>query len=259
MKLESFEMDAKDGVEDHKVKLEGVKVDRKDKVEDHKVKLEGVKVNLKDLVKCEIKQGYRKKARAMMKTKLVNRFEALAEDEDAELEIGLVDADEVQEVVEITVDSGAAKSVWPMGKKGVIRSRLRKPVKLAAANGTPIRVEGEAVLEFRRGDRKCAMKFIDADVRRPLASVAAMVDEGNTVIFGPRRSYVKSGATGEEIELVRKNGVFIMELDTGKVNKQGVKPMEVGLVEAGKKNQVEEMIFYRNAKMNIDEDFSRRV
>ena len=55
--------------------------------------------------------------------------------------------DEVNEVVEITIDSGATKSVWLAKKKGVRRSKLSKPVRLAAANGSAIRVDGEAVLE----------------------------------------------------------------------------------------------------------------
>ena len=67
----------------------------------------------------------------------------------------------VQKVVEITVDSGAAKSVWPSRKKGVERTKSKKAVKLAAANGSPIPVEG---LEFIRDGMKCSMKFLDADV-----------------------------------------------------------------------------------------------
>ena len=72
----------------------------------------------------------------------------------------------VQVVVEITVDSGAAKSVWPSRKKGVERTKSKKAVKLAAANGSPIRVEGDARLEFIRDGMKCSMKFLDADVKK---------------------------------------------------------------------------------------------
>ena len=42
-------------------------------------------------------------------------------------------------------------------------------VKLAAANGRPIRVERDAKLEFVRDGKTCNMKFLDADVKRPLA------------------------------------------------------------------------------------------
>ena len=45
--------------------------------------------------------------------------------------------DVVQEIIEITVDSGAAKSVWPIRKK-------TKTVRLAAASGSLIRADGDA-------------------------------------------------------------------------------------------------------------------
>ena len=103
-----------------------------------------------------------------------NRFAALAEEDDDD-EVQMINA-VVEEVVEVTVDSGASRSVWPMHKKGVRRSPLRKQVKLAAANGTEIAVRGEAELIFEQSGRKCAMGFLDADVKRPLASVSAIVD-----------------------------------------------------------------------------------
>ena len=53
------------------------------------------------------------------------------ESEDDE-EVNAVEA--VQEIVEITVDSGAAKSVWPSRKKGVEITKLTRTVKLAAVN-----------------------------------------------------------------------------------------------------------------------------
>jgi ribosomal protein L14 len=102
-------------------------------------------------------------------------------------EIGGVDEKkegEVNEVVEITVDSGASRSVWPRRKKGVTRTKLvgKKP-RLQAANGTNIEVDGEAMLEFQMGGKKRGMKFLDADVKKPLGAVSAMEDEGNTVVF----------------------------------------------------------------------------
>ncbi len=58
----------------------------------------------------------------------------------------------------------------------------KKP-RLVAANGTDIGVGGEAVLEFERVGRRCGMKFWNADVKKPLGAVGAMVDEGNSVVF----------------------------------------------------------------------------
>ena len=80
-------------------------------------------------------------------------------------------------------------------------------VKLAAANGSPIHVEGNAELNFQRGGRTCSMKFLDADVQRPLAAVSAIVDEGNTVVLGAKRAYIENDITKERIPMVRKNGV----------------------------------------------------
>ena len=81
-----------------------------------------------------------------------NRFLALtAIESDDDEEVNAIET--VQEVVEITVDSGAAKSVWPSRKKGVERTKSKKAVKLAATNGGPIRVEGDARLEFICCDR----------------------------------------------------------------------------------------------------------
>ncbi len=57
----------------------------------------------------------------------------------------------MDDIVEVTIDSGASRSVWPMAKRGVRRSPLKKKVKLAAANCTEIAVKGEAELEFEQG------------------------------------------------------------------------------------------------------------
>ena len=99
-----------------------------------------------------------------------NRFLALTTIEsDDDEEVNSIET--LQEVVEITVNSGAAQSVWPNRKNGVERTKSKKAVKLAAANGSPIRVEGDARLEFMRDGMKCSLKFLEADVKRPLACV----------------------------------------------------------------------------------------
>ena len=43
-----------------------------------------------------------------------------------------------------------------------------------ASNGSPIRVDGGATLEFVWDGKKCNMRFLDADVKRPLASVSVI-------------------------------------------------------------------------------------
>ena len=54
-------------------------------------------------------------------------------------------------------------------------------------------------------DAMCSVKFLDADVTRPLASVSAFVDEGNRVAFGSMQSYIEHVLTGQTIPMCRKN------------------------------------------------------
>ena len=147
--------------------------------------------------KCQEETGETKSASRR------NRFLALtAIESDDDEEVNAIET--VQEVVEVTVDSGAAKSVWLSRKKGVERTKSKKAVKLAAANGSPIRFEGDARLEFIRDGMKCSMKFLDADVKRPLASVSAIVDEGNVVVFGQHESFIENVSTGQRIPMCRE-------------------------------------------------------
>ena len=154
------------------------------------------------------------------KVELCNRYGALEEDEEEveSLVIGDVgeeagDTGVVAGVVEVMVDSGASKSVWPIKLGGVARRKRDVGVKLAAANGSPIRVEGDAALRFKTGGRACRMNFLDADVRRPLGAVSAIVDGGNTVVFGARESAIINDATGEKIPLMRRGGVYVMAVE----------------------------------------------
>ena len=146
-----------------------------------------------------------------IRTEVKNSFKIfqVEEDEDDDDE-----AVEVNEVVELTVDSGASRSVWPRKKKGVMRTKIcgRIP-KVQAANRTNIEVEGEAMLEFEMGGKRYGMKFLDADVKKPLGAVSAMKDERNTVVFNKKWGrHVENDTTGERIPMVRKGGVYVMVL-----------------------------------------------
>ena len=52
-------------------------------------------------------------------------------------------------------------------------------------------------------------------VKKPLASVGAIVDGGNRVIFDADGSFIENKATGERIALKRKDGTFMMEMKVG--------------------------------------------
>ena len=143
------------------------------------------------------------------KVEIGNRFTVFAVDEggDEEEEEDIGEVKESDGTVEITIDSGAAKSVWPKRKKGVMRKSIvgRKP-RLMAANGTEIAVYGEAMLDFEAdGGGKGSMRFLDADVKKPLGAVSAMEDEGNTVCFSKKYGrFVENDETGKRTYFERK-------------------------------------------------------
>ena len=144
----------------------------------------------------------------------------------------------------MTVDSGAARSVWPREKKGVWRRKMTKKPKLAAANGTKIEVFGEAVLEFEEKGRNCGMRFLACDVKKPLAAVSAMIDEGNTVVFSNKwGSYVENDKTGEKIAIKRAGNTFEMVLKAKKL-KEGDQRRMRWTEDNGKK--------YEGMEMEID-------
>ena len=118
----------------------------------------------------------------------------------------------LQEIVEITVDSGDATSVWPIQKKRVTRTKATKTVRMAAVSGSPIRIEGDARLEFVRDGKMCNMTFVDTAARRPLTSVSAMSTKGNVVGFGQQDSHIENTSTGQRIPKNRRNAVLVMQL-----------------------------------------------
>ena len=144
-----------------------------------------------------------------------NPFKVLDQEED--FDIDEVEEEPVNEVVDVTIDSGAGRNVWPKGKKVPGKFMpLKKKVKLVAANGSPIDVHGEKMIEFQvNGGRRCAMNYLVTGVKKPLASVGAIVDGGNRVIFDADGSFIENKATGERIALKRKDGTFMMEMKVG--------------------------------------------
>ena len=160
----------------------------------------------------------------------LNKFEMFQVEDEKEEAIGAIKAEEENRVVSVTVDSGAAKSVWPRSKKGVLRRKMVKKPKLAAANGTKIEVYGEAVLEFEKNGKQCGMRLLDSDVRKPLASVAAMSDEGNTIVISRKwGNYIENDSAGENIKLKWVGETLEMVLKTKKLEegtKKDLKWME---------------------------------
>ena len=59
------------------------------------------------------------------------------------------------------------------------------------------------------------MNYLVTGVKKPLASVGAIVDGGNRVIFDADGSFIENKVTGERIALKRKDGTFMMEMQVG--------------------------------------------
>jgi hypothetical protein len=100
---------------------------------------------------------------------------------------------------------------------------LRKAgVRFEAANGTPIENYGQKMIFFMVKGRSCSMKYNVTDVRKPLAVVSAIVDEGNIVVFKPglRTSYIENIVSGEKLPLLRENGTYVLEMEYEKVDEK---------------------------------------
>jgi hypothetical protein len=180
------------------------------------------------------------------KVEIGNRFNVFAVDESGDEEKDIDEVKEADGTVEITIDSGAAKSVWPKKKKGVTRRGIvgKKP-RLMAANGTDIAVYGEAVLEFEGdGGGEGSMLLVDADVKKPLGAVSAMEDEGNTVCFSRKYGrFVENDETGKRIYFERKNNTYVMKAKAQKTNKKKTDGMDV----------------YANDEADEDEEMTKEV
>ena len=134
---------------------------------------------------------------------------------------------------------------------------MERNPKLAAANGTKIEMYGEAVLEFEEGGRQCGMRFLDSDVRKPLASVAAMNDEWNTIVFSRKWGhYIENDSTGEQIQLERVGRRSRWFLKTNKLE-EGTKKVLKWTEDGGKKSAG--MDVDANEEESEDGEVARRV
>ena len=79
--------------------------------------------------------------------------------------------------------------------------------------------EQEAKVEIGMVDQakvrtnQAALEFNVAEVRRPLASAAAVVKVGNRIVLDEMGSYVENKVTGEKMEVKMRNGTFVFEVE----------------------------------------------
>ena len=57
------------------------------------------------------------------------------------------------------------------------------------------------------------MKFLNNDIKRQLASMSAILDEGNIVVFGPQQPCIENKSIGLRIPMHMRNGAFVVKLD----------------------------------------------
>ena len=136
-----------------------------------------------------------------------NKFDVLASIQEALHDTEVNSGEEVQEIGGTTVDSGAAKSVWPIQKKGVVRTTSKKQVELAAAKGSAIRVEGDAKLEFIRESKKCCRRqeIVGISQRDERWRKQGRVWSGR-IVHG-------NESTGQRIPMCRRKGVFVVQMN----------------------------------------------
>ena len=118
-------------------------------------------------------------------------------------------------IVEVTMDSGAAATVVPRGtsiaKLGPVTRENCKNFRVA--NGSRIPNLGEQFITGKTSNgRDIKFRAQVADVTKPLAAVHEMVESDCTVVFAKGRSYIRSDASGKEIDMRAKNGQFVLDV-----------------------------------------------
>ena len=89
----------------------------------------------------------------------------------------------------------------------------KKGIGFVAANGSRMMNYGGTQVKFEKDGKVKAMNFEVTDCKKPLASVARIVDQGNKVVFDEGESYILKKKTGEKIILQRERGTFVMAVE----------------------------------------------
>ena len=123
--------------------------------------------------------------------------------------------------MKITIDSGAEESVWPIDQVSegalVETHASTKNISFIVANGTKMKNYGAVKVDFENGGKAMSMGFHATTVKKPLAAVCRISDQGNKVCFGPKPedNYIQNVQTGEKIKMVRGKGSYVLEIDLG--------------------------------------------
>ena len=158
--------------------------------------------------------GVRPTPRGPPGLQLSNRFRALS-DED---EPNICPVEKQSAGGRITVDSGAAESVWPEDLMPEVQTKpsigSQTGVTYIAANGNKMPNLGEKKVHFKTKDGlNSSIVFQVTKVKKPLAVVSKITEKGNWVCFGPNEAYIQNVATGKRTELELHNGTYSLDVE----------------------------------------------
>ena len=121
------------------------------------------------------------------------------------------------ELIELTVDSGAAETICPASMATSVTTqpgpKTIQGVKYTCAGGRKLPNLGEKRCTLATNDSTTqrSMTMQVADVSRPLLSVARSVDAGNRIVFDQQWSYTEDRKTGERTTLTRQGGLHVLD------------------------------------------------
>lgn len=133
-----------------------------------------------------------------------------------EKEVMIQTVDEEKNKLEITLDSGAGASCWPVGLLPELPMKPRqKGVRFRAANGAELEYHGRKDVGFQTpggGGGRCNMEFHVTNTTKPLASALAVVKAGNRVVLSQQGSYIENEKTRQRIRLQERGGTYVFEV-----------------------------------------------
>ena len=124
---------------------------------------------------------------------------------------------------EIVIDSAADESVCPWAWCEAFATKQvpeERKMKFRNASGGRMEHYGEKKVDFVTDsqDEVMRMHFQVSDVKRPLAAVCRIVEQGNVVQFGPKveDNFIMDAETGKKIAMRKKGRSYVLDVDTVK-------------------------------------------
>ena len=119
---------------------------------------------------------------------------------------------------EITIDSAADESCWPLDYGGAFQvTASKRNLRLKAANGADMAHAGEKEVTFKDAESGTVlgMTFQVTEVKKALAAVWRLTEKGNVVQFGPGldQNFILNVQSGKKIMLHRRGGSYVMKVE----------------------------------------------